>query len=423
MNKFYEEAKALDQKDTLTKFRKDFLADEQTIYLDGNSLGKLPVKTRGIAEELIRKQWGERLIRSWNEHWLDLTKRLSGKIAKIVGAGEDEIFVGDSTSLNLFKLAHAALEFQSGKNEILTDDLNFPTDLYILQGLVQNNFKGHRINKIHSQDSMSIRQEQIKKNLNKNTALLTLSLVTYKSAFLHDMADVNEMAHQSGSLVLWDLSHAAGAVPVNLSKTKADLAVGCTYKYLNGGPGAPAFLYVRKDLQEKMQNPIWSWFGHAQPFQFEDQFTPAPGISKFAIGTPAILSLAAMEAGLDLVLEAGTENLREKSSQQTHFLWRMISSELTPFGFVLASPENSNERGSHISIQHENASQICQALTEPKYGSKTVIPDFRPPNNIRLGIAPLYTSYTDLFETVVRIKEIMDTKEYEHFEKEIKNVP
>ncbi|MDZ7613771.1 MAG: aminotransferase class V-fold PLP-dependent enzyme [Flavobacteriaceae bacterium] len=251
MNKFYSEAISLDQKDPLAKFRKDFVSDGQTIYLDGNSLGRLPEKSMLIAEEVIRTQWGQRLIRSWNEHWLNLSKSLSEKIAKIVGAREDEIWLGDTTSLNLFKLAYGALEFQSGKNEVLTDDLNFPTDLYILQGLVKNHFTGHHIKQIFSQDGISISREQIKKNLNINTALLTLSLVTYKSAFMYDMDEVNKMANDAGSLVLWDLSHAAGAVPVYLNKTKADLAVGCTYKYLNGGPGAPAFLYVRKDLTGK----------------------------------------------------------------------------------------------------------------------------------------------------------------------------
>lgn len=423
MNKFHEEAILLDQKDPLAKFKKDFISDGQTVYLDGNSLGRLPEKSLDISEDVIRNQWGERLIRSWNEHWLNLSKTVAGKIAKIVGAREDEIWLGDSTSLNLFKLAYAALEFQSGKKEILTDDLNFPTDLYILQGLVQNHFTGHHINQICSKDGISISKEQIKKNLSINTAMLTLSLVTYKSAFMYDMGEVNKMAHEAGSLVLWDLSHAAGAVPVYLNKTKADLAVGCTYKYLNGGPGAPAFLYVRKDLQEKLKNPIWSWFGHAEPFLFEERFTPAQGISKFAIGTPAIISTAAMEPGITLVLEAGIENLRLKSLKQYNFLLRMINSELIPYGFVLASPGNANERGSHLSLQHEKGFQICQAMIEPKNGSRIIIPDFRPPNNIRLGIAPLYTSFEELYEAVVRIREIMDNEEFAHFENAIKNVP
>jgi len=423
MNKFYAEARSLDQKDPLAKFRKDFLTDGQTIYLDGNSLGRLPERSLQISEEVIRNQWGQRLILSWNEHWLNLSKTLSGKIAKIVGAREDEIWLGDSTSLNLFKLAYGALEFQSGKNEVLTDNLNFPADLYVLDGLVQNNFKGHQIVTVSSKDGIRISEEQIEKNLNKRTALLTLSLVTYKSAFFYDMFSINKMAHKSGALVLWDLSHAAGAVPIALNKSNADMAVGCTYKYLNGGPGAPAFLYVRKELQEKLQNPIWSWFGHTEPFLFQEKFTAAQGISKYAISTPAIISMAAMEPGIAIVLEAGIENLRPKSLKQSNFLLRIIKSELIHYGFVLASPENADERGSHISIQHEKGYQICQALIEPKNGSKVIIPDFRPPNNIRLGITPLYTSFQELYETVVRIKEIMDTKEFEHFENKIKNVP
>ncbi|MGB5385069.1 MAG: kynureninase [Lutimonas sp.] len=420
---FRKRALTLDEKDSLAKFRTLFVSDDQVIYLDGNSLGKLPKATISHLQHVIKEEWGNRLIRSWNEKWIDLSKRNASKIAKIVGAREDEIFVGDSTSLNLYKLAYAALKYNHSRNEVLTDQLNFPTDLYVLQGLIEEHFKNYKLCFLESKDQIVTTTEEIISKISKKTALLTLSHVTYKSAFLYPMKEVNEIAHKKGSLVLWDLSHAVGAVPIKLNDWNTDLAVGCTYKYLNGGPGAPAFLYVKKELQEKMDNPIWSWFGHEHPFDFANDFTPAKDIQKFGLGTPSILSLSAMEKGLDILLDAGMENLREKSKTQSEFLMKLIEIFLVPLGFSVASPKNTEHRGSHISIRHKNAYAINRAMIEPKGRAKSIIPDFRPPNNIRLGIAPLYISYLDLYESVMRIVEIVHKEEYLKFDKDKNLVP
>jgi kynureninase len=416
MLRYFKEAKKLDENDTLSHFKNEFVNDENVIYLDGNSLGKLPKKTIDLTTNLIQNQWGNRLIRSWNENWMDLPYKLSKKIAMLVGAQPDEIFIGDSTSLNLYKLAFAALKKNKNKFEIVSDTLNFPTDLYVMQGMIENHFKKHRLTLLNSNDGLTIADKALFSTISSNTALITLSYVTYKSAFKYNMKKVNELAHKNGSLVLWDLSHATGAVPVNLNETNADMAVGCTYKYLNGGPGSPAFLYVKKELQNQLFNPIWSWFSHKKPFDFDLNYQANNSIQKFGIGTPAILSMAAIEPGLNLLLKAGMNNLRAKSIAQSNFLIKLVESELVPLGFSLASPKDSNSRGSHISIQHFEGYRINKAMISPKIISKKIIPDFRPPNNIRLGIAPLYNSFTDMIETVERIKNIILTKEYELFD-------
>jgi kynureninase len=423
MQTHFQQATDLDKQDKLASFREKFAVDENVIYLDGNSLGRLPKKAVEVLRDVVESQWGNRLIRSWNEHWLDLPKRISAKLADTVGASPDEIFVGDSTSVNLYKLAFAALKLQQGRTGILTDSLNFPTDLYIFQELIKQSFPKHSLNKIPSADGMKTSMEAIESSLNSETAFISLSHVVYKSAFMYDMAAVNKLARENDTLTLWDLSHAVGAVDLQLSESGADMAVGCTYKYLNGGPGAPAFLYVRKELQEELQNPIAGWFGHKSPFEFDENYIADNGIQRFAAGTPMVLSMVGIEPGLDIMNEAGMENLRQKSVRQSEFLLEMIRKELIPLGFQIASPLDSANRGSHISIQHANGYRINKAMISPKDNSvKAIIPDFRPPTNIRLGIAPLYNSFTELAETVERIKEIMVTKEYEQFSAEVQGV-
>jgi kynureninase len=419
MNTFLQEAKIKDEKDVLARFKHKFLNDNSTIYLDGNSLGKLPKDTIKTIEAIVKQQWGTQLIRSWNEHWMELPNTIATKIAKIVGARPDEIFVGDTTSINLYKLLFAALSYQKDKFEIITDDLNFPTDLYIIQGLIEQQFQKHSLNIIKSNEEISVKTSAINEVISSNTAVVTLSLVSYKSSYLYNMKAVNELVHNNGGLTLWDLSHAAGALEIKLNETNADLAVGCTYKYLNGGPGAPAFLYVRKDLQEKLVNPIYSWFAHEKPFDFKPNFIPAKGIQKFAISTPSILSLGAISPGLDIILEAGIKNIEEKSRAQSEFLISLIKEFLIPLNFEIMSPLNTNSRGSHISIKHPESYRINRAMISPSSSSvKSVIPDFRPPNFIRLGITPLYTSFEDLYQAILRIKQIVTTKEYERFSNE-----
>jgi len=419
MNIFLEKALTLDKTDTLKSFKEKFVAAPSLIYLDGNSLGKLPIKTIETTANIIEKQWGNRLIRSWNEHWIYLSKDIAAKIAKIVGAQPDEIFVGDTTSLNLYKLLFASLSLQKGKTEIITDDLNFPTDLYIIQGLIKQQFKNHTLKVLESASEIFMDTNTISEAISKKTSVTTLSLVSYKSSFLYDMETINNLAHKNDSLVVWDLSHAAGATTIKLNETNSDMAVGCTYKYLNGGPGAPAFLYVRKDIQEKLTNPIWSWFAHEKPFDFNPNFIENSGIQKFAVSTPSILSLGAIAPGLDIILEAGITNIQTKSSKQSIFLINLIKHYLIPLGFKIASPLNDSQRGSHISITHCESYRINRAMIAPKNeNTKIVIPDFRPPNLIRIGITPLYTSYLDLYEAIIRISEIVTTKEYEKFSNE-----
>lgn len=417
MEEYYQKALEFDKNDSLALFRNQFESHDE-IYLDGNSLGKLPKKTIELTTDLIQNQWGKRLIRSWNEHWMELPNKIAGKIAKIVGAREDEIFVGESTSINFYKLAYAALNFDTSRTKIISDSLNFPTDLYVLQGLIEQQFQSHSLKIIESKDDISVTEEQIIAELDQNTAFLTLSHVVFKSAFMYDMKKINDLVHQKNALVIWDLSHAAGAVPIHLNDSNADMAVGCTYKYLNGGPGSPAFLYIRKDLQEKLANPIWAWFSHQKPFDFSLDYEAKNTIQRFSTGTPSVLSLAATEPGLDLLIEAGISNLRQKSTLQSNFLLEMIQNCLVPLGFTIASPLDIHQRGSHISIQHAEGYRINRAMIEPFDGSKPIIPDFRPPNNIRLGIAPLYNTFQELYETVVRIKQIVEEKQYEHFSQE-----
>jgi kynureninase len=409
-----QKALELDEKDKLAHFRDQFKIGEE-IYLDGNSLGRLPKSTIGLISELTQNQWGKRLIRSWNEQWMELPSKVAAKIAQVVGAQADEIFVGDSTSINFYKLAFAALKFQETKTRIITDSLNFPTDIYVLQGLIEQQFKNHSLTIIESKDQIRITDEEIENALDKDTALLTLSHVVFKSAYMYDMHKINQLTHQKGALVLWDLSHSAGAVEVNLNESGADMAVGCTYKYLNGGPGAPAFLYVRKDLQAKLMNPIWGWFSHQKPIDFTLNYETKTDIQRFAAGTPSVLSLAAIASSIDITLEAGMKNLRAKSVAQTNYLIELVENLLTPIGFTIASPTNSYERGSHISIQHPEGYRINRAMIEPISGSPVIIPDFRPPNNIRLGIAPLYNSFEEIFQTIVRIKSIVESGEFERF--------
>lgn len=419
MNNFLEKATAFDKIDSLNSYKEKFVNNSNLIYLDGNSLGKLPKKTIETTANIVENQWGNRLIRSWNEHWIDLSKEIATKIAKIVGAQPDEIFVGDTTSLNLYKLLFAALTLQKEKTEIITDDLNFPTDLYIIQGLIKQQFKNHTLKILESTNEIFMDSATIREAINKNTSLVTLSLVSYKSSFLYDMKTINNFAHKNDSLVIWDLSHAAGATTIKLNETSADMAVGCTYKYLNGGPGAPAFLYVRKDLQQKLTNPIWSWFAHQKPFDFNPNFIENSGIQKFAISTPSIISLGAIEPGLDIILEAGMNSINTKSNKQSSFLIDLIQHYLIPLEFQIASPLDITKRGSHISITHNESYRINRAMIAPKdKNTKIIIPDFRPPNLIRIGITPLYTSYLDLYEAIIRISEIVTTNEYENFSTE-----
>lgn len=397
-------AQALDQADPLAGYRQHFyLPEPNLIYLDGNSLGRLPLQTIRSVREVTRREWGERLIRSWGDRWFQAPQVIGDKIGQLIGADSGQVVVSDSTSVNLFKLAMAALALRPERKRIVSDVFNFPSDLYILQGCIHLAGNEHRLHLVESEDGMSIDLSTLLSAIDRQTALVVLSHVAFKSGFLHDAAAVTQRANEVGALVLWDLSHSAGAVPVELDHWGAHLAVGCTYKYLNGGPGSPAYLYVRKELQSQLVSPIWGWFGQQRPFEFDLDYTPADGIARFLCGTPPVLSLLALEPGLDILLQAGIQPLRQKSIQLSQYLLFLHQELLQPLGFNLGSPPDPSQRGSHISLRHPQGYQINRALIE----EMQVIPDFREPDNIRLGLAPLYTSFEDVWQSVQRICRVI----------------
>jgi kynureninase len=414
---YLEKAKELDGKDPLKQYRGQFVIDDPSvIYLDGNSLGRLPKTTMSILENTIKRQWGEDLIDSWNKDWIYKSAVIGDKIARLIGAEPGEVIISDNTSTNLYKLVSAALNYLPGRSTIVSDVFNFPSDLYILQGLIAESKNRVKLKLIGSADEITISDNEILKNLNKNTCLLTLSHVAFKSAFMYDLPKVTRMAHEAGALMLWDLSHSAGAVPIDLKSSGVDLAVGCTYKYMNGGPGAPAFLYVRKTLQKKLRPTIQGWFGEANPFTFSLNYTPDYGIRRFLTGTPPVLSLSSIEPGVDILLNAGMEQIRKKSLALSEFFIELWKDELETLGFRLASPLDYRQRGSHLSLKHDEAFRIVKALVDPSFLGKRVVPDFRTPDNIRLGFSPLYNTFKEIQGAVQKLKEIVRNRWFEKFD-------
>ena len=421
-----EFAAQLDQQDSLASYRGQFVSnDPELIYLDGNSLGRLPKSVIERMKKAVEEEWGTDLIRGWNKGWWESPSRIGNKIGSLLGAAEDQVVVGDQTSINLFKLATAALTVQPQKKRIITDTFNFPSDLYILQGIVrlftpsptlgEGRGGGHEIIRIGASDNdITPDLTALEAAIDENTALVTLSHVTYKSGYLYDISHITDLAHRKGALVLWDLSHSAGAVPIELDRCDVDFAIGCTYKYLNGGPGAPAFLYVNKRLQNEVTSPIWGWWGQKDPFEFNLDYQPAPGVQRFLAGTAPMLSTLAMEEALNPLLEAGMDALRAKSILMTDYASYLTDHVLAPLGFSLGSPRDSARRGSHISIRHEEGYRINRAMIE----ELNVIPDFRAPDNIRLGFAPLYISFTDIWEGFDRIRRVVEEKRYENYPKQ-----
>ena len=408
-----------DEQDVLASFRYEFVIDEpDVIYLDGNSLGRLPKRTVNFMKNAIEHEWGKRLIRVWNDGWVNTPTELGEKIARLVGARADEILVTEATSINLFKLAIAALQARPNRTKIVSDTFNFPSDIYILQGIIDLLGNVHRLELIPSEDNITITPKAIESAIGNDTALVSLTHVAFKSAFMYDMGYVTEQAHQAGALMLWDLSHSVGAVPVDLNACKVDLAVGCTYKYLNGGPGSLAFLYVRRDLQTQLNQPMWGWFAAENPFAFDLDFTPASDISRYRVGTPPMLSMKALEPAVDMLLEAEMERLRDKSIKQTEYLIYLADQWLSPLGFTLGTPREAAIRGSHVSLRHLESYRISRALIESPPPAIRVIPDFRAPDNIRLGITPLYTTFSEIYQALERIQMIVEDKIYEQYSNE-----
>jgi len=405
----YEYAKLLDADDEMGIFRGQYvIADSQELYMDGNSLGRMPRRSLECLQRIVEKEWGHQLIRSWGQGWYDAPQRVGEKIAGLIGAAPGQVIVCDSTSVNLYKLVMAALALRPDRMKIVSDTMNFPSDLYILQGCITSAGACHKLHLVPSLDGVTLDLAELFGAIDEDTALVTLSHVAYKSGFLYDAASITAWAEQKGALVLWDLSHSVGAVPIELDRWGAHMAVGCTYKYLNGGPGAPAFLYVNKGLQTKTLSPVWGWFGERAPFYFEPIYQPAEGVQRFMSGTPPILSLLVMEQGVDLALEAGIERVRKKSLGLTNYFISLFDIRLHPLGFTLGTPRDPAIRGSHVSLRHPSGYQVTRALIE----EMRVIPDFREPDNIRFGLSAMYTTYSEVWDTVERIYQVINEERF-----------
>ena len=395
-----DEAIARDGRDPLRRFRNRFaIADDGLIYLDGNSLGRLPVATRKRLRQLIEREWGVDLIRGW-DRWIGLAVEAGEVIAPLIDARPGEVVVADSTSVNLYKLASAALDARPDRRVILTDDDNFPTDLYVLQGLAHARDCELRV--LPSDMDAGVSTSDIVAALSERTALVSLSHVAYRSGAIADMEGITAAAHAAGALALWDLSHSVGSVPVPLTSAGVDLAVGCTYKHLNGGPGAPAFLYVRSELHGELRQPIWGWFGQRDQFEMGSDYDPVDGIERFLVGTTPVLGATAAMEGARITATAGIGRVWTKTRGLTSYAVELTEEWLVPLGFTLASPSDPDRRGAHLSLHHPQAWQICQALK-----AAGVIPDFRTPDRLRLGFAPLYTRYVDVYDGLSRLREIV----------------
>ncbi|SCL14764.1 Kynureninase [Micromonospora nigra] len=400
-------AKELDVADPLAELRDRFVInDDDLIYLDGNSLGRLPAATPDFLARLVRDGWGTGLVRSWPT-WIDWGRRLGDQLARhALGARPGEVVISDSTSVNLYKLAGAALDATPDRGTILVDAEEFPTDRYILQGLAEQ--RGRILRRLPSDLDQGLRPDTLRAALDSDVALVVLSAVSYRSGALLDMAAVNAAAREVGAYVLWDLSHAVGAVPVQLTASGADLAVGCTYKYLNGGPGAPAFLYVREELQATLRQPIWGWFGQRDQFQMRSDYEPAGDLDRFLVGTPPILSVAAVEPALAVLAEAGIERIRQKGLRLGELIVELADAWLAPHGFSLASPRDPHRRGGHVSLSHPEALRISRALA----AEARVVGDFRVPDRLRLCAAPLYTRFVDVWDAMDRLRDVAEQRSY-----------
>ena len=395
----------LDRRDPLASCRGLFELPDGVLYFDGNSLGPLTRSSRRRVRDVLDRQWGEDLIRSWNVHdWIHLPRRVGTKIAPLIGAAGDQVVAADSTSVNLFKLLAAALALRPGRRVILTEASNFPTDLYIAQGLVELQRSSREAADV---ELRAVAIEDLVAAIDSDVAVVSLCHVDFRGGELRDMAAITRAAHRHGALVLWDLAHSAGALPVDLAASEADLAVGCGYKFLNGGPGAPAFVYVARHLQEAARSPLAGWLGHQDPFAFEPNYRPAPGIDRFQCGTPPILSLAALDAALEVFEDIDLTVLRRKSCALGDLFLELVEQEcgkeLEP-----ACPRVAERRGSQISLRHPQGYAMIQALID-----RGVVGDFRTPDILRFGLTPLYQRYVDVWDAVAILREVLATRAWD----------
>ncbi|HLY04449.1 MAG TPA: kynureninase [Rhizomicrobium sp.] len=385
----------MDCADPLAHARERFILPDGVVYLDGNSLGALPATVPRRLADVVAREWGSDLIRSWNTNgWISLPARVGAQIAGLIGAAADEVIVADSTSVNLFKLAAAAVRAQTPRCVVLSERGNFPTDLYVLQGL-ENLLAGALTLRL-------VERDRIARNLSNDVALLVLTHAHYKTGEIHDMQALTRAAHAHGALVLWDLSHSAGAMELFLDRDDVDLAVGCGYKYLNGGPGAPAFLYVASRHHENLRQPLSGWMGHTAPFAFVDGYAPASGIAQYLCGTPAVLSMAALAEAVATFDGVAMADVRAKSMRLGDLFLSLVEERCAGCGFEIACPREAERRGSQISLRHAHGYEIVQALI-----ARGVIGDFRAPDVLRFGFPPLYTRYVDAWDAVDCLANVM----------------
>ncbi|WP_236206800.1 kynureninase [Pseudomonas tohonis] len=397
-----EDCLALDARDPLGPLREEFVLPEGVIYLDGNSLGARPRPALQRAREVVEKEWGEGLIGSWNSAgWRALPERLGNRLARLIGAGEDEVVITDTTSINLFKVLVAALRVQADRDPsrkvIVTERSNFPTDIYMVEGLADMLQQGYSLRLVDA-------PEELPAAIGTDTAVALITQVNYKTGHLHDMAALTALAHECGALTIWDLCHSAGAVPVDLRGSGADYAIGCTYKYLNGGPGSPAFVWVAPHLRELVWQPLTGWWGHVRQFGMEARYEPAPGIGRYLCGTQPITSLAMVECGLEAFEKTDMQALREKSLALTDLFIERVRARCGEHPLTLVTPLEHARRGSHVSFEHPEGYAVIQALID-----RGVIGDYREPRIMRFGFTPLYTGFTDVWDAAEALVDVLDS--------------
>jgi len=395
-------AVALDAADPLRAYRDRFVvADDGLIYLDGNSLGRLPRETPRRLAKLLEQEWGQRLLRGWSEGWMELPLTVGDRLGEaLLGAAPGQVALADSTTVCFYKLASGALAARPGRTEIVTDRDNFPTNRSVLESLASE----HKltIRWIEADPQTGPEPGAVRAIVNQDTALVTFSHVSYRSAYILDAEAITQAAHDAGALALWDLSHSVGAIPVRLDRHAVDLAVGCTYKYLNGGPGAPAFMYVRRARQAHLRQPIWGWLGRCEPFEMAPGYLPAEGISAMLSGTPPVLGLTAASVGIELVIEAGIDRIRQKGMALTDYAIELADHGLAEHGVGIGSPRARDRRGAHVALVHDHARELSKALIDDG-----VIVDFRTPDVIRLGLSPLTTRFVDVYDGLQRLRRML----------------
>jgi len=405
---------ALDAQDPLAPLRQQFALPDGVIYLDGNSLGARPVASLARAQQVIAEEWGNGLIRSWNSAgWADLSQRLGNRLAPLIGARDGEVVITDTTSINLFKVLSAALSVQRlrqpNRKVIVSEASNFPTDLYIAEGLTELLQQGYSLRLVNSPD-------ELPQAIDQDVAVVLLTHVNYKTGYMYDMQALTALSHECGALSIWDLAHSAGAVPIDLHQAEADYAIGCTYKYLNGGPGSQAFVWVNPQLVDVVRQPLSGWFGHTRQFAMESAYAPSAGIARYLCGTQPITSLAMVECGLEIFSQTDMASLRSKSLALTDLFIALVEERCAAHGLELITPREHARRGSHVGFEHSEGYAVIQALI-----ARGVIGDYREPRIMRFGFTPLYTSFTEVFDAVEILGEILDKRTWDQPQFKVRN--